>query len=125
MDTKHTRIAICADTKDPKSNVANRFARCEFYGVYNHNTLEFLFEENKAKNEMSGAGAKAAKQIYDLGVTAILVPEIGPKAFEALEAFDIEVFRYSQIYSVRDAIYDYYEKKLQKVLGSTKSGKHS
>ena len=125
MNIKHTRIAICANTEDPESNVSNRFARCEFYAVYNHETLEFDFEENKAKNEMSGAGAKAAKQIYDLGVTAVLVPEIGPKAYEALEAFEIEVYRYSQTYSVRDAIYDYYEKKLQRVLASTKSGKHA
>jgi len=125
MDTKHTRIAICADSENPKDDVASRFARCEFYGVYNHKSLSFNFEENKAKNEMSGAGAKAAKQIYDLGVTAVLVPEIGPKAFEALEAFEIEVYRYSQTYSVRDAIYDYYEKKLQRVLASTKTGKHA
>ena len=125
MNTKHTRIAICADTDNSNSDVSSRFARCEFYAVYNHETLEFDFEENNARNEMSGAGAKAAKQIYDLGVTAVLVPEIGPKAFEALTAFEIEIFRYSQTYSVRDAIYDYFEKNLQRVLVSTKSGKHA
>lgn len=125
MQSKHTNIAICADSQDPTSNVSSRFARCEFYGVYNHKTLAFKFEENKAKNEMSRAGARAAKQIYDLGVTAVLVPEIGPKAFEALEAFDIEVYRYEKTYSVRDAIYDYYDKKLEKVTSSTKIGQHA
>ena len=112
MNTKHLKIAICANTKDPESDVSSRFARCEFYGIYNHEKLEFEFFNNEAKNEMSGAGGRAAKQISDLGVSAVLVPEIGPKAFTALEAFGIEIYRYDKVYSVRDAIYDYYEKKL-------------
>ena len=82
--------------------------------------MSFQFEKNIAKNEICGAGTKAAKQIYDLGVTAVLVPEIGAEAYQALNALEIKVYRYNQTYSVRDAIYDYYEKKLQKVLASTK-----
>jgi predicted Fe-Mo cluster-binding NifX family protein len=88
--------------------------------------LSFTFFENLAKEEMSGAGGKAAKQIADLGVDVVLVPEVGPKAYDALEAFDVEVYRYGKNnYSVRDALYEFYENKLAKVTGSTTKGKHA
>lgn len=124
MDTKYTKIAICANDTNPESNVSNRFARCEYYALYDHETLTFTFHPNTAKNEMSGAGGKAAKQVSEIGAEVVLVPEIGPKAFDALEAFEIEVYRYKKEYSVRDAIYDFFDKKLEKVVTSTKQGKH-
>lgn len=124
MNAKVTKIVICANNTNPESSVSNRFARCEYYALYNHETLEFTFHKNSAKDEMSGAGGKAAKQVSELGAEVVLVPEVGPKAFDALEAFDVEVYRYSEECSVRDAIYAFYEKKLDKVFASTKKGKH-
>ena len=124
MDTKYKKIVICANDTNPESNVSNRFARCEYYALYNHETLEFTFHKNMAKDEMSGAGGKAAKQVSEIGAEVVLVPEVGPKAFDALEAFEVEIYRYKKEYSVRDAIYDFYEKKLDKVFASTKKGKH-
>lgn len=124
MDTKFKKIAICADDTNPESVVSSRFARCEYYALYNHETLEFEFVENIAKNEMSGAGGKAAKQISELGAEVVLVPEVGPKAFDALEAFEVNVYRYKKEYSVRDAVYDFYAKKLDKVFAYTTKGKH-
>lgn len=124
MDTKYQKIVICADNKDPESNASNRFARCEYYVLYNHQTLNFTYEENSAKNEMSGAGGKAAKQVAAMGAQVVLVPEIGPKAYDALEAFEVDVYRYDKEASVRDLIYDFYAKKLEKVFSFTKQGKH-
>jgi predicted Fe-Mo cluster-binding NifX family protein len=124
MDTKYIKIAICANDTNPESNVSSRFARCEYYALYNHETLDFTFHKNIAKDEMSGAGGKAAKQVSELGAEVVLVPEVGPKAFDALEAFEVGIYRYKKDYSVRDAIYDFYDKKLNEVLASTKKGKH-
>lgn len=124
VDAKYTKIVVCANDTNPESNVSNRFARCEYYVLYNHETLEFTFDKNTAKESMSGAGGKAAKQVSEMGAEVVLVPEVGPKAFDALEAFEVEVYRYNKEYSVRDAIYDFYDKKLQKVTTSTTKGKH-
>ena len=118
------KIAICANDTNPESDVASRFARCNYYAVYDHNTLEFTFHNNDAKNEMSGAGGKAAKLISGLEVDVVLVPEVGPKAFDAIEAFEIEAYRYTSKYSVRDAVYDFYDNKLARVTGHTTQGKH-
>lgn len=125
MDTRHKKIVISSSTNDADGLVSSRFARCEFYTLYDHNTLSFSYVENHAKDEMSGAGAKAAKQIAAMEATVVLVPEIGPKAYDALAAFDIEVFRYTKSCSVRDVIYDYYEQKLTKLTTSSTKGKHA
>jgi len=126
MSTNKTKIIICANDANAESMVSNRFARCNFYTLYNHEDLSFSFTENQAINEMSGAGGKAAKQIASLGAEVVLVPEIGPKAFDALEAFGIEIYRYgNKDYTVRDALYEYYENKLPKLLASTTRGKHA
>lgn len=123
---KESLIAICAEEENPESLVSSRFARCNYYTVYNHKTLDFTFFENTAKAEMSGAGGKAAKQIADLDVKVVLVPEVGPKAYTALEAFGVEIYQYSKKpQSVRDALYEYYENKLPKLTASSKEGKHS
>lgn len=126
MAAKNELVAICADENSPESLVSSRFARCNYYTVYNHETLEFTYDENQAKEEMSGAGGKAAKQIADLGVSVVLVPEVGPKAYTALEAFGIKIYQYSKkTQTVRDALYEYYEDKLPKLTASSKEGKHS
>lgn len=125
MNTKEQLIAICSMEGTPEAKVSNRFARCNAFNIYDPKTLEFTAAENNANNEMSGAGAKAAKTVSELGVSILLVPEIGPKAFEALEAFGIEVYKYTnKEQAVRDTVYDFYANKLVKLAAFTKSGKH-
>lgn len=124
MDTKYKRVIICADTKDIEGEVSTRFARCQYYVLYDFNTKQFTYYENTAKEEMSGAGGRAAKIVADLDAQAILVPEVGPKAFDALDAFEIDIFRYQKGHTVKNAIYDFYEKKLTQISGPTTKGKH-
>lgn len=124
MTASKNMISICANSANENDLVSDRFARCEFYAVYNHQDLTFKFIANDAKDEMSGAGGKAAKQISTLGVEVALVPEVGPKAYAALEAFDIEVFQYQKGMTVRDAIYSYYEKNLNPITAPNTASKH-
>lgn len=125
MDTKDIKIVVSSSTNSADGLVSDRFARCEYYTLYDHKTLAFTYERNIAKDETSGAGAKAAKQISDIGATVVLVPEIGPKAYDALEAFEVNVYRYDRSSSVRDAIYDYFENNLVQLTKSSTQGKHA
>ena len=124
MNINKTKIAICANDQNEESKASSRFARCEYYSIYDHRTLKFSFVSNIAKEEMSGAGNKAAKILSDLGVEIVLVPEIGPKAFDTLKAFDIDVFQYSGELSVRDTLYKYFEDQLKEITAPSKKGKH-
>ena len=125
MNTSQTKIAICSIGDNPESNVSDRFARCNKYAIYNSETLKFTFIDNEAINEMSGAGSKAARIMSKLGIETLLVPEVGPKAFVALEAFDIKVFKYTnKEKTVKDTLTDYFENKLTIVKDHTTKGKH-
>lgn len=106
------KIAICAKTTDELGLVASRFARAEFYIIYDNDNLTFTAIENPAINEGSGAGGKAVKALSDNDVEVVLGPEVGPKAFDALKAFEIKAFNLGDSVTVKDAIYAYYENKL-------------
>ena len=118
------KIGICASNHMPESPVSGRFARANFFAVYNSETLQFSFFDNTAKDEGSGAGGKAVKVLGDLDIDIVLVPELGPKAIEALKAFDIKSYQYKQGKTVREALYEYFEKKLPEMLDASVKGKH-
>ncbi len=118
------KIAICASDNNPESLVADRFARADYFAVYNSEDLQFSFFDNPAKKEGSGAGGKAAKILGDLDIEVVLVPELGPKAIDALNAFEIKSFQYKQGETVRAALYSYFEKKLPEMLDASVKGKH-
>jgi len=118
------KIAICSTGTEPESLVADRFARADYFAIYDSKTLQFSFVDNSAKREGSGAGGKAVKVLGDLDVEIVLVPELGPKAIDALVAFDIKSFQYKQGETVRAALYSYFEKKLPEMLESSVQGKH-
>ena len=106
------KIAICSKTGSELSPVAARFARAEFFVIYDSKTLKFTSAENIANAESSGAGGKAVKILSDNDVDIVIGPEVGPKAFEALKAFEITAYNVGSALTVKDALYMYYEKKL-------------
>ena len=118
------KIAISSKENTEHSLVADRFARCEHFIIYDHDTLLFTSVVNTAKNEGSGAGGKAVKILGDLNIDIVLAPELGPKALEALKAFGMKSYQYPREKTVRAVLYLYYEKKLPELLISTSKGRH-
>lgn len=118
------KIAICSTGDTKESVVAKRFARCEFFMIYDHDTLESTFVKNKAKNEASGAGGKVSKNLADLDVEVVLVPQLGPKAYDALKAFEIEAYEYNHNVSAHKALYDYFAKEYSEVTEAKGKGRH-
>lgn len=124
MDTKLERISVCANEQKELSTVAERYARCEYFAVYDRNTATFSYVLNEAKDEMSGAGGKATKQLGELNVQVALVPEVGPKAYAALDAFGIKVYRYNKGTTLQNAVDQYINGELVEVTSPTRLGKH-
>ncbi len=118
------KIAISSKENHELSIVSDRFARSDYFIIYDHDTLSFTSVENTAKKAGSGAGGKAVKILGDLAVDVVLVPELGPKALEALQAFEIDSYQYPKEKTVKEVIYLYFEKKLPKLEVSTSKGRH-
>lgn len=118
------RIVIPATSKDCSDLASNRFARCNYFAIYNKLTESCDWYENLAKGESSGAGNKAAKILGDLGADIVLVPEVGPKAYDMLRAFDIEVYKYDKEKTVKEVVKAFLNRELVKVVAPSVKGKH-
>ena len=111
-------IGICAFENDENSPVSPRFARANYFVIYDHENLTFKVISNPALDESSGAGTKAIKTLSKEGVEVVLGPEIGPKALEALAAFEMKAYNYEGATDIKDALYLYFENKLPETLKS-------
>ena len=98
------KVAICAKTEGLESLVDDRFGRCENYVIYDTETKDVVTVENSAKNEGAGAGGKAVNILNENEVTTVIVPELGPKAVKAIDAFEMKAYRIDGQNSVQEAI---------------------
>ena len=109
------KIAISAKGLELTSEVDKRFGRAEFFVIIDsENRGDFYGIENEAKNALGGAGGEAVRILAKENVEIILTGEVGPKAFQALDGFEIKAFR-GVNGTVQNAIDDWNEGKLQEV----------
>jgi predicted Fe-Mo cluster-binding NifX family protein len=113
------KIAVAAKGKGMEALVDDRFGRCEEFVIFDTETNETVTIENEAKNEAGGAGGRAVRILSQNKVEVVLVPELGPKATDALVAFEIDAYRRDESKTVEELINSYREGKLEKVEVST------
>ena len=118
------KIAICAKDEGLQSAVADRFGRAEKFVIFDTETKEVVTIENSARNEASGAGGNAVRLLDKNKVEIVLVPELGPKAMDAVKAFEIEAYAYGESKTVEEAIKKYENGELEKLLTNTTESKH-
>jgi len=110
------KVAVCAKNNNGlESEVDERFGRAEYYVVFDTETKDVKTIENSAKNDSQGAGGKAVSIINENGVDTVIVPELGPKAVTALEAFEISAFQIDNSKNVDEVIKSFLNGKLQKM----------
>jgi predicted Fe-Mo cluster-binding NifX family protein len=83
------RIVVSAqgDTLDaPASPV---FGRCPTYVFVDTETMQFEAVPNPAMNQGGGAGIQAAQFVVERGAQAVLTGNLGPNAFDVLQAAGI------------------------------------
>lgn len=112
------KIAISSTGQRLESDIDPRFGRCKYFLAVDSDTKEFEAFPNESAEVMGGAGIKAAQFVADLNVKAILTGNIGPNAFETLNAAGIEILTGVEG-TVNDAIEDYKEGKLKSAQAST------
>lgn len=86
------RVAIPAAGSGADARFEQRFARCRFYAVGDSESGNMETVVNDAA-DAQGAGIKAARTMSRLGVEAVIVDDIGPKAFDALRATGIRLYK--------------------------------
>ncbi len=116
------KICITSEGNNLDSNVDPRFGRCRYFIFLDTDTGNYEAVENTGINQSGGAGIQAAQLIISQGVKAVLTGNVGPNAFQALNAGKIGI--YTGISgSVKEALALYKTGKLKATLNATASSK--
>jgi predicted Fe-Mo cluster-binding NifX family protein len=107
------KICITSEGNNLDSKVDPRFGRCQYFIITDTDTLEFEAIPNPNIEAMGGAGIQSAQLVASKQVKAVLTSNVGPNAFQTLNAGGIDI--YTQVSgSVKEAIEAYKSGKLKK-----------
>ena len=85
------KICITAQNNDIEANVDPRFGRCQYYMIYDTDTLQSEFFPNQNKDGMGGVGIQAGQLMVEKGVKVVLTGNVGPNAYKTLNEGNIAV----------------------------------
>jgi Uncharacterized conserved protein len=109
------RIGISANGKNLEDKVSEVFARCPYFiivEIENGKIKNFEAIENETGLGRGGTGIFAAKLMAERDVKAVITKNIGPRAFEVLKQFNIEVYQGEG--EIKKAIEEFLQGKLKK-----------
>lgn len=116
------KIAISSDGDTVESRIDQRFGRCKYFVIVDTGSREKTDAiENQGAAQGHGAGIRAAQQLGELGVKAVITGQLGPNATNVLNQLGIKAYHASG--NIKDAIDDFTENKLEEV--SEVSAPHS
>lgn len=86
------KIAISSRNGSPDKKFQSRFARCEYFAVFDENLEIWETLKNPAMDSHGGAGPKVVQFLADHGIKTVISGRFGPNAFTALQAAGIEAY---------------------------------
>ena len=101
-------MIICVTSKGDNldAQLDPRFGRCHFFIFVETSTLDYEVIGNPNIDSTGGAGIQSGQLMADKKVDAVITGNIGPNAFQALQAAGINVITGSSG-TVREAIQEY------------------
>ena len=116
------KICITSQGVDLDANVDPRFGRCKYFIITDTGSDEFEAIENSNVRLSGGAGIQAGQLMASKEVKAVLTGNVGPNAFNTLNAAGIIVYT-NVSGTVRKAIELYKANKLHAAGGSSVQAK--
>ena len=85
------KICITSQGKDIEAQVDPRFGRCQYFFIVDTDTMKMDIVENPNKDGMGGVGIQSGRFMSENSIKAVLTGNVGPNAFQTLQAGGIEV----------------------------------
>jgi predicted Fe-Mo cluster-binding NifX family protein len=85
------KLAITSTGNNLESKIDLRFGRTAWLCIYDNETKNIQFIENKHKDLLGGAGTQTSETIAELGVQQVISGDFGPKAKTLLEKLKIQM----------------------------------
>ena len=86
------KICVTSQGDNLEAQVDPRFGRCQYFIVVDIESLEFEAIQNPNISARGGAGIQSGQLMANKDVKAVVTGNVGPNAFQTLEAASIEVF---------------------------------
>jgi predicted Fe-Mo cluster-binding NifX family protein len=110
------RIVVSSQGDNLDSEASPVFGRCPVYVFVDTETMAFEAVTNPAMNQGGGAGIQAAQFVVNQGAEAVLSGNLGPNAFDVLQAARVPGFLIADG-TVSQAVEAYREGQLQPMAG--------
>ena len=117
-------MKICITSQGDKldAQVDPRFGRCQYFIIADTDTLEFEAVKNPNLEAMGGAGVQSGQLIASKNVKAVLTGNVGPNAFQTLQAAGVEVIA-GVSGSVKETVERYKKGELKSTAGPSVGSK--
>ena len=110
------RIVVSSQGENLDAAASPIFGRCPTYVFVDTETMAFQAVPNPAMNQGGGAGIQAAQFVVNQGAEAVLSGNLGPNAFDVLQAAGVPGYLIVEG-TVSQAVEAYREGRLQPMAG--------
>jgi len=117
------KICISSTGKNLDAIVDQRFGRCQYFLVVDTETMNVKTISNEATLSSGGAGIQAAQIVTKEDIGSVITGNIGPNAFQILQAAGIKVYTGAEG-TIKEAIEKLKKGKLKET-GSANVESHS
>jgi predicted Fe-Mo cluster-binding NifX family protein len=117
------KICISSTGKNLDAVVDQRFGRCQYFLIVDTETMKVKTISNESTLSSGGAGIQAAQIVTKEDIGSVITGNIGPNAFQILQAAGIKVYTGAEG-TIKEAI-DNYKKGKLKETGSANVESHS
>jgi len=108
------KVAISSRNPNLDSYLDERFGRAPHFIIYDlDNNTYHSIDNLQNLNSAQGAGIQTAQNITKTGVEALITGNVGPKAFQVLQAAGIDIYL-SRSSTIKEAINNFKAGKLTK-----------
>ncbi len=87
------KLAITAQGPKLESEIDPRFGRARYFIVVDTKSDQFAAHDNRLNlAAQQGAGIQAGRTVVELGASAVITGNVGPKAFDTLRAGGVRIY---------------------------------
>jgi len=111
------KVVVSSQGENLDAPASPVFGRCPTYVFVDTETIEFEAVPNPAMSQGGGAGIQAAQFVVNMGVEAVLTGNLGPNAFDVLQAAGVPSYLVIEG-TVRQAVEAYKAGQLEPMAGA-------